>query len=191
MFATNQNRRIAAALLASVAILLAGCGAAAAPTWTYTPLTVDTSTAAPSAAASASAAAPSPSAPSPSADTATPAPSAAALNGATVTLSEWKVAMTATVKAGKATFTIANAGTTHHELLVFKSDQAPSAYPTNPAGGIVEDGAGVTLLSDGENIDPGKTQQRTVVLAPGTYLFVCNIPGHFNQGMFTVVTVTQ
>jgi uncharacterized cupredoxin-like copper-binding protein len=183
MFDINYNRRNAAALLASVAILLAGCGAAASPQWTYTPITAATAGPASSASAAPSA--------TPPADTAAPAPSTAALNGATVTLSEWKVAMTATVKAGKATFTIANGGTTPHELLVFKSDQAPSAYPTNPAGGIVEDGAGVTLLSDGENIEPGKTQQRTVVLAAGTYLFVCNIPGHFNQGMFTVVTVTQ
>jgi len=185
MFGINLHHRNGAALLASVAIIFAGCGAAASPAWTYTPVTVSSSTGAPSGAASAS-----PAAASLPADTASPAPSVAALNGATVTLSEWKVAMTATVKAGKATFTISNAGTTPHELLVFKSDQAPSAYPTNPAGGIVEDGAGVTLLSDGANIEPGKTQQRTVVLAAGTYLFVCNIPGHFNQGMFTVVTVT-
>ena len=43
-----------------------------------------------------------------------------------------------------------------------------------------------TLFSDGENIDPSGSQARTVDLAPGTYLFVCNIPGHFKNGMFTV-----
>jgi uncharacterized cupredoxin-like copper-binding protein len=94
-----------------------------------------------------------------------------------------------TVKAGKATFTISNTGRIPHELLVFKSDLKPSAYPTNAAGGIIEEGAGVALVSDGDNIDPGGSQSRTVDLAPGTYLFVCNIPGHFKAGMFTVVTV--
>jgi uncharacterized cupredoxin-like copper-binding protein len=187
MFGINQHRRHSAALVASVAILVAGCGAAASPTWTYTPLTVDTSTAGPSGSAGASEG-PS-AAPSAPAAAASAAPSAAALDGQTVTLSEWKVAMPTTVKAGKATFTISNAGATQHELLVFKSDLAPSAYPTDAAG-IVEDGAGVTVLSDGENIDPGKTQMRTVDLTPGTYLFVCNIPAHFAQGMYTVVTVT-
>ena len=46
-------------------------------------------------------------------------------------------------------------------------------------------------MSDGENIDSGGSQSRTVDLStPGTYLFVCNIPGHFHQGMYSVVTVT-
>ena len=73
---------------------------------------------------------------------------------------------------------------------MFKSDRDASAYPVDKAGDIKEEGAGVELLSDGENIDPGGTQTRTIDLAPGKYLFVCNIPGHFKQGMFTEVTVT-
>ena len=76
-----------------------------------------------------------------------------------------------------------------HELLVFKSDLDPSAYPTDAAGDIKEKGAGVNLVSDGDNIDPAGSQTRSIDLAPGMYLFVCNIPGHFKQGMFTVVTV--
>jgi uncharacterized cupredoxin-like copper-binding protein len=109
---------------------------------------------------------------------------------ATIALTEWKVDTASTIAKGSVTFSISNAGTIPHELLVFKSDLAPAAYPTDAAGDIVEDGAGVTLVSDGENIDPAGTQSRTVDLVPGTYLFVCNIPGHFTAGMFTVVTVT-
>ncbi len=45
-------------------------------------------------------------------------------------------------------------------------------------------------MSDGDNILPGKSQDRKIDLSkPGTYLFVCNIPGHFKQGMYTYVTV--
>ena len=55
----------------------------------------------------------------------------------------------------------------------------------------MEDGPGVELLSDGDNINPGKSQTRTVDLTPGKYLFVCNIAGHFMSGMYTAVTVTQ
>jgi uncharacterized cupredoxin-like copper-binding protein len=110
--------------------------------------------------------------------------------GDTAGLSEWKVEMASTLKAGKATFTISNTGTIAHELLVFKSDLQPSAYPTNAAGGIIEEGGGVALVSDGDNIDPGGSQSRTIDLVPGSYLFVCNIPGHFKAGMFTFVTVT-
>jgi len=106
-------------------------------------------------------------------------------------LSEWHVAVPSTIKAGSVNLEAANFGTIQHELLVFKSDLAPSAFPVDNKGNIIEDGPGITLVSDGENIDPGKTQTRTVDLTqPGTYLFLCNIAGHFKAGMFSVVTVT-
>jgi uncharacterized cupredoxin-like copper-binding protein len=93
--------------------------------------------------------------------------------------------------AGQVSFAITNFGTIQHELLVFKSDLPPSAFPVDDTGNIIEDGSGITLVSDGDNIDPGRTQARTVDLTqPGSYLFVCNIPGHFKAGMFSVVTVT-
>jgi uncharacterized cupredoxin-like copper-binding protein len=116
-------------------------------------------------------------------------PSASSASGATVNLTEWKISVDGTVKPGKTDLTMNNVGTVPHELLIFKSDRDPSAYPTDAAGDIEEDGAGVTLVSDGENIDPGGSQTRSVDLAPGKYLFVCNIPGHFKAGMFTAVTV--
>ena len=106
-------------------------------------------------------------------------------------LAEWHVAVPSTIKAGTVNLEVANFGTIQHELLIFKSDLAPSAYPVDSNGHIIENGPGITLVSDGDNIDPGKTQTRKVDLTqPGTYLFVCNIPGHFKAGMFTVVTVT-
>jgi uncharacterized cupredoxin-like copper-binding protein len=106
-------------------------------------------------------------------------------------LSEWHIAAPTTFKAGSVIVEAANFGTIQHELLVFRSDLLPSAYPLDKDGNIVEDGPGITLVSDGDNIDPGGTQTRTVDLTqPGSYLFVCNIPGHFKAGMFSVITVT-
>ena len=161
--------RLRVALLSVAVAMVAACTSASpsAPLWTYGP------TIAP-----------------PSSPSASPAPSVSA-GGNTIGLSEWKVDVASTIKSGKSTFTISNAGTIPHELLVLKSGLEPSAYPTDAVGDIIEDGAGVTLLSDGENVDPGGSQVRTIDLAPGTYLFVCNITGHFKAGMFTVVTVTK
>jgi uncharacterized cupredoxin-like copper-binding protein len=106
-------------------------------------------------------------------------------------LSEWHVAVPSTIKAGTVNLEAANFGTIQHELLIFKSDLPPSAYPVDKNGDIIEDDPSITLLSDGDNIDPGKTQTRTADLTqPGTYLFVCNIPGHFKAGMYSEVTVT-
>jgi len=159
------------------AVALGGCsGANAAPTWTFSPISI------------AAAAAGAPTASSPSASL-VPTASAAPV-ASTIGLSEWNVDIASAIPAGTATFTISNNGTIPHELLVFKSDLAPSAYPVDKSGDIVEDGPGISLLSDGDNIDPGGSQTRAVDLVPGTYLFVCNIPGHFKAGMFTVVTVS-
>jgi hypothetical protein len=143
---------------------------------------------------SAPPAAPSPTGQPTSSPTASPSASAVALSpspasGATVSLTEWKVTVAGTIKSGKTDLTITNSGVAPHELLVFKSDLDPAAYPIDAAGDIKEKGAGVSLVSDGANIDPAGSQTRAIDLAPGKYLFVCNIPGHFKQGMFTVVTV--
>lgn len=163
--------------IASVALVAAACGSAAnqGPTWTFTPVAAEP------VAAQGPAVAP------------TLEPAQAPANAATVpvSLSEFKVAVPATLPAGSVTFYITNSGAMEHEMLIFKSDLAPAAYPTDANGRIVEDGPGITLVSDGANIAPKGTQTRTVDLsAPGTYLFVCNLPGHFKMGMYTVVTVT-
>jgi uncharacterized cupredoxin-like copper-binding protein len=138
---------------------------------------------------------PHPSMPAIPSAAATAAPSVAPVvsppTAPSIGLTEWKVVLTGTIKAGKTDLTINNVGVAAHEFLVFKSDRDASAYPMDKAGNIKEEGAGVALISDGENIDPGGTQTRTIDLEPGRYLFVCNIPGHFRQGMFTVVTVTR
>src|SRR5262249_11907412 len=97
-------------------------------------------------------------------------------NSHTSTLSDFKIAPDTTHFApGSYTFTIKNDGPSQHELLIFRSNLQPAAFPTDASGDMREDGAGVTKVSDGDNIDPGKTQSRTVDLSqPGTYALVCN-----------------
>jgi copper binding plastocyanin/azurin family protein len=165
-------------VIIGLALLSAGCAtAASAPSFTFAPPAAPSPTGQPTSTLAAS--------PSASAGALSPSPA----SGATISLTEWKVTVDGTIKSGKTDLTITNTGVAPHELLVFKSDLDPSAYPTDAAGDIKEKGAGVTLVSDGDNIDPAGSQTRSIDLAPGKYLFVCNIPGHFKQGMFTVVTV--
>lgn len=122
-----------------------------------------------------------------------PTPATAAAGGAQqVSLSEWKIEAPNSLKAGQVALKITNGGTVEHELLVFKSDLDPAQYPTDSDGNIKEDGAGITKVSDGDNVAVAGSQTRTVDLTqPGKYLFMCNIPSHFKQGMVKVVTVTQ
>ncbi len=169
---------VVSSLIVGLALAATGCSTAgSAPSFTYAP---------PAAQSAIAQATP---APTDAAIVPGASNSAAPASGPTISLTEWKVVVGGTIKSGKTDFTITNIGVAPHELLVFKSNRAPSAYPTDAAGDIKEEGAGVALVSDGDNIPPGGSQTRTVDLAPGKYLFVCNIAGHFKQGMFVVVTV--
>jgi uncharacterized cupredoxin-like copper-binding protein len=183
---TRTLGKLAATLVA--AFSLVGC----TPTGSAPTLTFTTSGAGSSAAASV-AATPEASAASTAAASSAPSgePTSAGPADVAIHLSEWSVGVPTTIAAGSVNLSITNIGKIPHELLVFKSDLAPSTLPLDSHGNIIEDGPGVNLVSDGDNIDPGGTQSRQVDLSkPGQYIFVCNIPGHFKAGMFTVVNVT-
>jgi hypothetical protein len=172
--------------------MLSACTSAGAPHWTFPPVASQ-----PAAAAQTALPTPAPTPAPTSQPTAAPTPGSSGgpigspPAGTAIYVSEWSVGLPTSMLAGQRNFAITNIGTIQHELLVFKSDLLPSTYPVDSKGNIIEDGPGITLISRGDKIDPGKTQARTVDLTqPGTYLFVCNIPGHFKAGMFSVVTVT-
>jgi uncharacterized cupredoxin-like copper-binding protein len=38
-------------------------------------------------------------------------------------------------------------------------------------------------------MQPGTTKTLTIDLAPGHYVFLCNLPGHYQSGMHVDVTV--
>jgi uncharacterized cupredoxin-like copper-binding protein len=126
---------------------------------------------------------------------AAPAPAPAAFAGGTlpISVSEFKLTMTvSSVTAGSKTIQISNAGAIPHEVLVFHPDASIDAgnLPVGPDGDITEEAPGVNKISDGENLDPGSSKSRQVDLSqPGTYVFVCNLPGHYKAGMWTKVTV--
>ena len=185
---------------------LAGCTTAAAG-WTYTPASATPAAPAGSGSAAASPAASGSAAASPAASASTvpsgspipsgsgTAPSSAAPSGsaaaATIQIGEWMVTMPTQVKAGMVSYTIQNTGAVVHELIGFRSTLDPVAYPRKPNGDVNEEGKGITSATDGPNLDPGTTQTRTIDLTtPGKYTFMCNLPGHFVQGMYIVVTVT-
>jgi uncharacterized cupredoxin-like copper-binding protein len=191
-----RSNRAAAVLLGAALVIVNGCASSAtSPAWTFTaesaPSAAAAETGAPSAGSSADAssvpvAVETAGASEQPASSASSAPSDVAIH-----VSEWSVGVPTTIQAGAVDLSITNIGKIPHELLVFKSDLAPSAFPLDSHGNIIEDGPGITLVSDGDNIDPGATQSRKADLSqPGTYLFVCNVPGHFKAGMFTVVNVT-
>jgi len=91
------------------------------------------------------------------------------------------------VEAGAVTFAVANIGKTLHEFVVLKTD-TPADKLAVQASKIDEDTAGESQ-GEIEEFDAGKTISKTFDLAPGHYVFVCNIEGHYGLGMHTDFTV--
>jgi len=98
------------------------------------------------------------------------------------TLKEMTVAGKTSATSGRITFVVKNGGTVEHELVVMRGG-APLTVKSFKA---VEAGRWVGEV---EEIEPGKTGKVTLKLDPGKYLLLCNIPGHYQLGMRTVLQV--
>ncbi len=105
------------------------------------------------------------------------------------TLSDFSIQLTSTpVHVGQNEFLIRNQGPSEHELVAFQIDQPVADLAITPEGDLDEDA--LTNVSDGKNLAPFTTSTRIVDLpGPGTYMFVCNLPGHFQRGMYVTVTL--
>ena len=91
--------------------------------------------------------------------------------------------------AGEVTFDVTNDAEQTHEFVVFQTDLAPDQLPTDEGGDVDEAGEGVALVDEIEDIEGSSTQSLTVNLDAGSYVLICNLPGHYAQGMNTGFTV--
>jgi uncharacterized cupredoxin-like copper-binding protein len=94
-----------------------------------------------------------------------------------------------TASAGDVTFDVHNDGPSTHEFVVFKTKLAPDALPTNDDGTVDEEGKGVEHIDEIEDIAAGSDASLDVNLDAGSYVVICNLPGHYQQGMHTEFTV--
>jgi uncharacterized cupredoxin-like copper-binding protein len=92
--------------------------------------------------------------------------------------------------AGDVTFDVTNEAEQPHEFVVFKTDLAEDALPTDADGLVDEKGEGVELIDELEDIAPGDNPSLTVTLDAAKYVIICNLPGHYEQGMHTSFTVS-
>jgi len=133
-------------------------------------------------------------------DGGTTAATGAATGGATtvdVTVQEFAVIpASSSAPAGDVTFDVTNKGPDDtHEFVVFKTDLAPDALPTVADGSVDEEGEGLELIDEIEDIAVGDTPTLTVSLDAGSYVFICNIydkaekEAHYQEGMRVAFTV--
>lgn len=110
--------------------------------------------------------------------------------GISITLADYSVAADpATANAGDITFDIHNDAGQVHEFVVFKSDLDEGSLPTDDTGDVDEAGKGVEHIDEVEDIEGGADGTLAVNLAAGNYVLICNLPGHYGQGMHASFTV--
>jgi len=95
--------------------------------------------------------------------------------------------------AGPTTIEAPNEGSVEHELVVFKTNMDPAELPTEANGDVNEEKMDKVAESAGEvpDVEPGESKSGSFELTPGKYVIFCNLPGHYAQGMYGTITVTE
>ena len=110
-----------------------------------------------------------------------------------VSLSEWKITSPGggalgPLKAGEIKFEVRNDGKVQHEFIVVSSDADPGSFAVKDDFKIDEEAAGKSA-GEADDIEPGQVKTATMRLSAGTYVFLCNLPSHYKQGMFGKLVV--
>jgi uncharacterized cupredoxin-like copper-binding protein len=95
------------------------------------------------------------------------------------------------VPAGEVTFKVTNASRDSiHEMIVMHLQEPTKPLPYIDNEKRVDEGKSGDMGEVSE-LGPGKSGALSVVLVPGKYLLICNMPGHYAAGMWTEFEVTK
>jgi len=93
------------------------------------------------------------------------------------------------IHAGKVTLVAINdSKVLVHEMLIVPVRSTYSPLPYDSTSMRVDEDAAHSLGEVSE-LDPGQTGALTLTLKPGTYVLLCNVPGHYAMGMWTTIVV--
>ena len=107
-----------------------------------------------------------------------------------ITLGIFKIDMPSTVKAGQVTFHVTNSDSSDtHEFVIFKTDLAAGKLPLDSSNNVDETAQSLTKIGEIPDMAPGDVKTLTVTLQPGNYVAICNLPGHYQAGMYAGFTV--
>jgi uncharacterized cupredoxin-like copper-binding protein len=96
-----------------------------------------------------------------------------------------------TVKAGKIVFDVTNeAMSEDHELVLIKLKDEKQTLPLLKDKHRVDERK-LKSLGEVADLKPGDHGTLTAMLKPGAYELMCNVKGHYEAGMHTVLTVTK
>ena len=95
-----------------------------------------------------------------------------------------------TVKAGSVRFDVTNwSGGMLHEMLVVSANNATALLPYDYGQAKVAENQ-VKVLGDTSELQPNASRTLDLTLPEGSYLLICNVPGHYAAGMAVPFTVT-
>jgi uncharacterized cupredoxin-like copper-binding protein len=95
-----------------------------------------------------------------------------------------------TVPAGKVTFRAVNESKDQvHELIVVRADPRTALPYDGRKNEVIE--KRIHHLGEISDLKPGAKGTMTLDLKPGSYVVICNQPGHYKAGMMTALTVTR
>lgn len=95
-----------------------------------------------------------------------------------------------TVPAGKVTFRAVNESKDQvHELIVVRADSHATLPYDGRKNEVIE--KRIHHLGEISDLKPGAKGTMTLDLKPGSYVVICNQPGHYKAGMMTTLTVTK
>jgi uncharacterized cupredoxin-like copper-binding protein len=113
-------------------------------------------------------------------------------NDITGSVQEWSVGISANeAYSGDVKFTMTNAGSIPHEFIVVKTDYKPGEIPLGANNRFDEEGEGIEAIGEIPEWAVGTTESVTLNLKPGSYQVLCNIEGHYKNGMYKSFTVTD
>jgi uncharacterized cupredoxin-like copper-binding protein len=93
------------------------------------------------------------------------------------------------VKAGKVTFDVTNwSRSIAHELLVIAVNSPTAPLPYDHMQAKVPESQ-IKVLGETGDLQPNASGAAALTLDPGTYLLICNVPGHYAAGMAAPITV--
>lgn len=118
----------------------------------------------------------------------------AATGPMTGVVKEWGITLSAAKHvAGSIEFNLTNEGTMPHEFLVVRSDKTAKQLLDEVSETTSRlDEATLDVIDEQAEWEPNTPGMVTVTLEPGNYVVMCNIAGHYAQGMYAdLVVVAQ
>lgn len=92
------------------------------------------------------------------------------------------------VSPGQVRFLVTNNGRIDHNFRVIETDLAAGKLPV-AAAGVDEEGSGISVIAKISEVGPDDTKTVTADLEAGSYVLICNVPGHYQSGMRVVLQV--